>query len=410
MANRPAVVAVTAGPRAAAAGSAALHLDHARLLRGRGAVAQALLHLEQRLAAAPDDADLLGAFGRFLQEIGEHGRAIELLRRAVALVPDHAGLRFNLGLSLLTRGALREGWPLYAEGRQMRRADPMRRYPAPEWRGEPVAGKTLYLWDEQGVGDTLLYGAMIVDLMARGARCILECDPRLVPLFRRSLPDLTVVAAGPFADLGLGGRRVDFHAPLGSIGRFVRPSLDDFPPPRPFLVADPARRAAMNAALAQFGGGAKVGLSWRSASTSYADKSIPLLEWAPILTQPNRRFVALQYGDVGAEVAALRARFGVELIEVPGLDRTGDLDGLAALVAACDVVVTISNVTANIAGALGVPCLLLLGPGSLWYWFERRDDSPFYANMRLIRAERPGPDQWRPVLANAGALLTQAFS
>jgi hypothetical protein len=382
---------------------ATLHLEHARLLRSRGAVAPALLHFEQLIARGPPDPDLLNAFGRFLQEIGEHGRATEVLRQAVALAPDHPGYRFNLGLSLLTRGALAEGWPLYAEARRMRRADPMRRYPAPEWRGEPIAGKTLYLWDEQGIGDTLLYGAMIFDLQARGARCILECEPRLVALFRRSMPGLEVVAAGPFADTD----GFDFHAPLGSIGRFVRPTLADFPPPQPFLKPDPARLAAMRGTLAKLGAQAKVGLSWHSASTTYADKSIPLGEWAPILNQPGRRFLALQYGDIRADMRAVRERFNVELVEVPGLDRTRDIDGVAALAAACDVVVTISNVTANIAGALGVPTLLLLGPGSLWYWFEQRADSPFYANMRLIRASRPG--EWRPVMIEAAELLNTAL-
>jgi hypothetical protein len=401
--SRRACIAVTAGADAAPGTPATLHLEHARLLRGRGAVAPALLHFEQVIARHPADADLHNAFGRFLQEIGEHGRAIEVLREAVALAPDHPGYRFNLGLSLLARGALAEGWPLYADGRRMRRADPMRRYPAPEWRGEPLAGKTLYLWDEQGIGDTLLYGAMIPDLQARGAHCILECEPRLVGLFQRSLPELEVVAAGPFANVGASGRRFDFHAPLGSIGRFVRPTLADFPPPRPFLKPDRVRLAAMREALGGFGAQATIGLSWHSASTTYADKSIPLIEWAPILNQPGRRFVALQYGDIGADVRAVRERFDVDLIALPDLDRTRDIDGVAALAAACDVVVTISNVTANIAGALGVPTLLLIGPGSLWYWFEQRADSPFYANMRLIRA--PRPNDWRPALAEAAELL-----
>jgi hypothetical protein len=370
-------------------------------------VAPALIHFEQAIARHPADAELLNAFGRFLQEIGEHGRAIEVLRRAVALTPDHPGYRFNLGLSLLTRGALAEGWPLYAEGRRMRQADPIRRYPAPEWRGEPVTGKTLYLWDEQGIGDTLLYGAMVPDLMARGARCILECEPRLVALFRRSLPGLEVVAAGPFANAGAAGRRFDFHAPLGSIGRFVRPTLADFPPPQPFLKPDPARLAAMREALAPLGTQPRIGLSWHSASTTYADKSIPLIDWGPIFNQPGRRFIALQYGDIRDDLRAVSERFNIEVAELPGLDRMHDIDGVAALAASCDVVITISNVTANIAGALGVPTLLLLGPGSLWYWFERREDSPFYANMRLIRA--PKPDDWQPALTAAAGILAAAF-
>lgn len=393
----------TGRSRAARSPSPALHLEHARNLRSQGATTAALRHFEALIESYGRNAALLNAYGLFLQEGGDHVRAAPLFRQAIDLDPNHSGYRFNLGLSLLTLGDLEEGWDLYEHGRRLHRADPLRRYNAPEWQGEPVAGKTLYLWEEQGVGDTLLYGAMIADLLARGARCILECDPRLAPLFRRSFPGLDVAPTGPFADMALGGRRFDFHAPLGSIGRFLRPILAAFPPPRPFLKADPEKVARFHAQLASLGPEPKIGISWRSASASYSEKSIPLTEWGSILSAPNRRFVALQYGDCQAELAEAAARFGTHVFEPPGLDRFRDLDGLAALVQACDAVVTVSNVTANIAGALGRPTLLLLGPATLWYWFQDREDSPWYANMRLLRAAQAG--SWGPVLTRAADRL-----
>ena len=357
--------------------SPALHLEHARTLRSRGALNEALRYFEQLVRTHGGDTDLLNAFGLFLQEVGDHHRAISVFRETLALARDHPGYRFNLGLSLLTLGKLDEGWPLYEEGRRLHRADPVRRYRVPEWRGEPLNGKTVYLWEEQGIGDTLLFGSMIRDLEARGARCILEGDARLASLFRRSFPALDVVASGPFADMALGGRTPDFHAPLGSIGRFLRPALADFPPPRPFLKADPDRVAALRTQLAALGPMPKIGLSWRSASASYSEKSIPIAEWEPILSLPNLHFVALQYGDCRTELADISARFGIDPFDAPGIDRFQDIDGVAALAQACDAVVTISNVTANIAGALGRPTLLLLGPATIWYWFHERPDSPW---------------------------------
>lgn len=392
-----------AGQGRAARSRPAFYLEHARTLRKQGATAAALAFLDALAGQHGKDAAFLNAYGLFLQEVGDHTRAVPLFRKAVAFDPSHPGYRFNLGLSLLALGELENGWPLYEHGRRLHRADPLRRYSAPEWQGEPVQGKTLYLWEEQGVGDTLLYGAMIGDLQMRGALCVLECDPRLVPLFRRSCPGLEVVPSGPFADIGLKGRSFDFHAPLGSIGRFLRPTLAAFPPPRPFLKADPERVTAFRNQLTSLGPEPKIGISWRSASASFSEKSIPLTEWGPVLSTPDRRFVALQYGDCQAELADAAARFGVDIFEPPGLDRFGDLDGLAALVQACDAVVTISNVTANVAGALGRPTLLLLGPATLWYWFQDREDSPWYANMHLLRTQEAG--SWGPVLEQAAKRL-----
>lgn len=391
--------ATDAGQDRAARARPAFYLEHVRTLRKQGATAAALDFLDALIGQHGQDAAFLNAYGLFLQEIGDHTRAAPLFRRAAALDPSHPGYRFNLGLSLLALGELENGWPLYEHGRRLHRADPLRRYSAPEWQGELVQGKTLYLWEEQGVGDTLLYGAMIGDLQMRGARCVLECDPRLVPLFRRSFPGLEVVPSGPFADIGLKGRTFDFHAPLGSIGRFLRPTLAAFPPPRPFLRADAERVTAFRRQLASLGPEPKIGISWRSASASFSEKSIPLTEWGPVLSAPNRRFVALQYGDCQVELADAAARFGVDIFEPPGLNRFRDIDGLAALVQACDAVVTISNVTANVAGALGRPTLLLLGPATLWYWFQDREDSPWYANMHLLRTQEAG--SWGPVLERA---------
>ena len=363
----------------------------AQYLIEAGGGATAVRLLEDSVARAPDSADAVNALGSIHRKLGHHRASADCFEKAVALQPDNRALRFNLALAVLSQGDLERGWPLYEEGRNLvnRRADAFRRYPFPEWRGEDVAGKGLYLWAEQGVGDVILFGSMIGDLQARGASCVIECDRRLIPLLRRSFPGLAAVAAGPLSDLGLGGRQFDYHAPLGSLGRFLRPSLAAFPPPRAFLTADRRRVAACRERLAALGGGRKIGISWESKSAYYDAKSTRLREWAPIFAVPDTRFVNLQYGDVRAELAAVERQLGVAVFDHPEIDKREDIDGLAALVAACDLVVTVSNVTAHIAAGQGKATFQILGPETMWYWFQDRPDSPWYPDLRQVRAAVP---------------------
>lgn len=377
----------------------------AQLLIERGGGATAVALLEDAVARAPDSAEAVNALGSVHRKLGQHRASAGYFEKAVALEPGNQALRFNLALAVLSQGDLARGWPLYEEGRNLvsQRADAFRRYPFPEWQGESVEGKSLYLWAEQGVGDVILFGSMIGDLIGQGARCVIECDKRLIPLLRRSFPGLAAVAAGPLSDLGLGGRQFDYHAPLGSLGRFLRPSLEAFPPPRAFLKADRRRVAACRERLAALGDGRKIGISWASKSAFYDAKSTALRDWAPIFAVPDIHFVNLQYGDVREELAAVERDLGVAIFDHPEIDKREDIDGLAALVAACDLVVTVSNVTAHIAAGQGKTTFQILGPETMWYWFQERADSPWYPGLHQVRAAVPY--RWDDAIAAVAAAL-----
>lgn len=130
-----------------------------------------------------------------------------------------------------------------------------------------------------------------------------------------------------------------------------------------------------------------------------------LRDLAPLFGMDGVRFVDLQYGDTAAERGRVSDELGVELMHVDQVDNRGDLDGLAALIGVCDVVVTISNTTAHLAGALGKPTLLMLpfGYARHWYWHEGRDDSPWYPSLRLYRQHAAG--DWSAVFAGVRAAL-----
>jgi hypothetical protein len=235
---------------------------------------------------------------------------------------------------------------------------------------------------------------MIPDLASSPLTLTLEVDRRLVPLYQRSFPGVAVAprrpppAADPAAH--------DCQTPMASLGRWLRPSFESFPR-RAFLQPDPQRVKEYRRRMAG-GQACVVGVSWRSANREFGSfKSTELGDWRGILEVPHSRFVDLQYGDTAGERESLE-KAGVRIEHLPDLDLMEDLDGVAALCAACDLIVTVSNVTAHIAGAVGVPVWLIApkGNGRLWYWFSGRSDSPWYPSVRIFEQSIPG--SWREPL------------
>jgi tetratricopeptide (TPR) repeat protein/ADP-heptose:LPS heptosyltransferase len=336
--------------------------------------------------------------GTTLMHYGRNPEAIDMLRRGLQLDPGHAAAHWDLSFALLGCGRLREGWE-ECEWRWRRpRAEP-RRYTFTPWDGDASSPRRLLLWAEQGVGDQIMHASMIPELAATKLDLTLEIDPRLLPLARRSFPGVKVVPrrespAASAADF-------DCQAPLGSLGRWLRPSFESFPAHRGYLKPDPARAGAYRSRLLGTAQPAQrvIGVSWRSANREFgAYKSCSLTEWTPILRAPHARFVDLQYGDTASERGRAEQQSGTRIEHLPDLDLFNDLEGLAALCAACDLVITASNATAHVAGALGRPVWLIVptGYGRIWYWFSGRRDSPWYPSMRVYSQAAPG--DWSGVL------------
>lgn len=396
-----------------------------------GEIDEALALYEQAHAADPQSAAVLSNYGDGLNCAGRHEEAVEKLTAALALEPNHAmahcnlgtaygamgrvedaiaeyrhavalapsfwAARKNLGAALVMIGAFAEGWQEYdwrfaADG-------PMPRgLTAPVWDHGPVDGELLICL-EQGLGDQILQAGLIADLAAHLAaapdtKIVWECDPRLAPLIARSFPMLRVLAAAPWPGVADAGPGIKAQYPAGSLARLFRPSAESFPARGGHLKADPARVAEMVERLDLEPGQKLVGFSWRSDRKNVnGAKSTDLAAWADILATENTRFVSLQYGADDSGLA------------LPGLDNTNDLEGLAALISLCDAVVTVSNVTAHIAGALGVPCFVLVGPSraARWYWGASGETTPWYRTAHLIRREYG--EAWGAPLAAAAARL-----
>ena len=360
----------------------------------------------------PADLEALKNLGNVLKEQNRMDEALACYDRLLARDPHHIPALYNKSIALLTQGRLAEGWDLYDYRLQFDHGKPNtapRTPPAlPDWRGQPLSQPLLVL-PEQGLGDQIFYGAMLADLSLAGLASHTLLDARLVDLFRRSFPALSFGADGaadgasdPAAWSAQGyGAKIR----LASLGRYFRRDAAGLARvPAPFLQADSAATARLRHRIAN-PGRLVCGLTWSSKNADTgALKSLPLAMLEPVLQVPGVDFIDLQYGDTAAERQALERRSGRVVHRLDDIDNKDDIDALAALVSACDLVITVSNSTAHLAAALGKPVVILLAHHTpLWYWHLGSLSSPWYPTATLLR--QPTPGDWDPVVATAARML-----
>ncbi|PWC34526.1 hypothetical protein TSO352_20605 [Azospirillum sp. TSO35-2] len=365
-------------------GHAPLHAVLAYAMNGAQRPTEAAAACRRALALAPALADPLCTLG-LAEQLQGNPAAGRWFDRAVAAAPSHALARFNRGLLSLERGALTAGWADYAYRFKAGRVRPERRFTIPEWRGEPLAGKRLFVWREQGVGDEFLFASCYPDLIKLAGTVVIECERRLVPLFAQSFPKAIVRAEQPPCGL-MEAEAVDgdYHIPAGSVPRLLRERLSAFPERSCWLYADPGRVSDWRERLDAAGDDLRVGISWRSQLMTADRRSayLPLDAWGPLFAVPGVTFVNLQYDDCRAEILDAERRFGVPIYGWNGVDLRNDFEETAALVSALDLVIAPANSVAELAGALGVP---------VWR-FGRRDwthlgtaGRPWYPSMRTFQ-------------------------
>jgi hypothetical protein len=339
----------------------------------QGRLAEAEFSLTTALAKDPTGFEPLHFLAVLRVQQGRQREALDLVNRA-----------------LRQRSRSPEALALQGELRSQIERDADR----PRWNGEYVAG-TLLVSGQQGLGEQILYASMVPDLAPYADQVGLDVDPRLVCLFARSFPGTRVVPHGSAGES-------DAQAPMPSLVRRLRPNWDAFPRrEQGFLVPDKTRADALRERLAG-DGRLVVGLSWKSRKNSKLAKakSACLLDFAPVLRMPNCRFIDLQYGDTRAERETVARDMGVHVEQLGDVDNSQDVDGLAALMTACDIVVSVSNATAHLAGAIGRPTWVFVPHGQAcpWYWFAERDDTPWYPHLRLKR--QASGQSWTDLIAS----------
>lgn len=354
----------------------------------------------------PDAMSLMMAV---LVELGTGEPLAPLVEEALARFPGEWQVRKLAAEHLLKAGDYRRGFPLFAD---MRIPPSGERHPAdaiavPWWSGERFDG-TLLVGAEQGIGDEILTASMYPDLVAMGQEAVVEADARLLPVLRRSFPALTFIARNEGGLAAIAAARPGCRKVIsGDLGRFFRADVEDFGTQAPWLVADPARvRHFREKYRLLWPGRPCIGISWKSQRVmkSGTRKDIPLAYFAPLFAATDAAFVNLQYGETAGDIATL-GEHAARLFVDPEVDTLDDFDALFAQVAALDLVVTSSNVTAHVAGALGKPCWVILPRERpvIWYWGYSGERTPWYPATRIFR--NPVDTDWTGLFARIAAAL-----
>lgn len=325
-------------------------LGHAYDLLGQLELAEQ--HTRKAVTLSPDMFEAHNNLATVLMRLGKKGEANLHLARSQELNPNAKTL-WNMALNLLDMGDFKQGIGLYEFGFDAKTRLPARKPPMPRWQGEDLAGRSIMIWREQGVGDELRFAEWYHHVIALGARCIIEAKSKLVPLFERSFPDATILEEDFTRDVNRCD--ADFQMPAGDLPAFF--GLQSNPEERyAYLQPDPFRAKGWRDRIADLGPGTKIGICWRSGmrnarrNFAYAE----LDDLIPLFELPNTHFVSLQYDNCTKDLAEFEQRTGFHIHNFEEVDQFDDLDETAAMTSGLDLVVTAGTAVAQMSGALGV--------------------------------------------------------
>ena len=335
--------------------------------RNIGLLVPARRYNEQALKRDPQYVDALIDLSRIALYEGHIEQSCQYIDQALQIAPDSAAVRFNHAVLLLRRGEFDAAWKEYDRAMDLRRI--RFRFPGQRtWNGEPLDGKTILVFGEQGIGDEILFAGCLPQVIEQAGQCVIECAPKLEELFRCSFP--TAVVHGGVRGEGrqwlAACPKIDYETPSGSLPMFFRRRVEDFARQGGYLKAPDPRRRAMRERLSALGPGRKVGISWRGGTivTGTFHRSVSLLDWAPILKTPGITFVSLQYTDCHAEIARVERELGVNIHHWQ--DVIDDYASTAALVSELDLTVSVCTSVITLAAALGRPVWVMVPPSAEW--------------------------------------------
>lgn len=380
------------------------HILAGVVLRADGDYDQAEKAFRRALELDPDNGSAMANLGALIHDTKPE-ESLALLRRALIKDPGSDFVAQTLMLATMSTGDLERGWNLYnrrtrfpAVGNQICKYPDRIDGHAGTWDGRTgkVKGKSakVLLVGEEGIGERIMFASMVDDVIKTGATPIIEMTSgfeRFAPWFQRSFPKLEIAKGGE-------NFSIDYHINIGDLGAMFRRKLADFPKHTGYMTWDQERAAHFRHRLSP---GPIVGISYKSLASSGPHKSITLDKWLPILSTPGVTFVDLQYEGTAHE----RNAHAPLLNHLPDLDLVNDMDGLAALIGACDLVVTVSSVTAHMAGAMGKPVSAFIPSraGRMWFWGTSGDQSPWYPSMKLFRQAPDG--KWDDAISQVAAEL-----
>ena len=328
--------------------------------------------------------------------------SIQAYQNAIEIQPNYAEPHNNLGQTLLLKGDLHQGWKEYEWRWQCKDfSSEIRYFPQVLWNGSDLNGKSILVWTEQGVGDQIMFASMLDDLLQMEAKVITDCDIRLIPLFKRAFPKIQIFPRDNPPVQQLLDTNIDYQIPIGSLGRWLRSNQNDFKRKnQSYLQTCPEKTSKLKTKYKKLAGNKPlIGISWKSGNQNFGEaKSTSLKFWTSILSRQDCFFINLQYGNVKQEVEEhISNKNDTSIYLDNDIDPLENLDDFAAQIATLDLVISTSNATVHMAGALGEKVWNLLRYMPSWRWMLNKRDTLWYPSMKLFRQNRIG--DWVSTLA-----------
>jgi tetratricopeptide (TPR) repeat protein len=360
------------------------------LLNNRGNILKELQRPDEALESynkaieiKSDNAEAWLSRAVTLQNLNQYDEALISYKKAIEIRPDYAEAIFNRSVMQLHNLRFTDGWVGYEARWHTKEFNSTPLLTSkPDWRGIK-SEQRLFIWAEQGLGDQILYGSILSELQNFPNNKIISVDKKLIPVLQRSFSSYQFIDKTELLPEDL----YDEQIPICSLGQFFRKDVADFKNTAyPYLVDDPIKTQRIKSSP-PFSNQKTCGISWSSANQKVGkDKSVSLEDLLPILSTNDIQFVNLQYGDTTEEVANLQEKHQQSLYSVPEIDIFNDIDGVLSIISACDLIITTSNSTAHLAGALGKETLLLTpySVGKFWYWHDINGVSLWYPSVRVF--------------------------
>lgn len=348
------------------------------------------------LELTPDNRTQIFNLGTALEQVGRYSEAVTHYQKILAKDPNDAGVHNNLALVMLRLGEFELGWKHYEWRWNIALRDQQQHFNIPRWTGEPLEGKTLLVWAEQGIGDHIMFSSMLDELSRLGGTLHYEIYARLDSLFTRTFSNVNFLQREPDGQSEYNGTQLyrqrwpqaDYQIPMGSLTGIFRNNLESFGEGKAYLRPDPALlKETRSRYQALFPGKTLIGVSWRGGKALHSERQsrrIGFDDLSALAKLQNVQFIDLQYDSTEQDRNALR-QAGLEIYQDDTVDPTAIMEAQAAQLCALDAVVSVDNTTVHLAGALGVPTYALIQLNPNWRWGMSEGRSLWYNSVQLFR-------------------------
>jgi tetratricopeptide (TPR) repeat protein len=367
---------------------------------------EALFHHEKAIQLTPTDHKPWANKGVTLKNLKRYDEAIHHYDQAIKLNPEYAEAQNNRALLNLSLKKFQQGWEDYnARLKVLDFKFPTPPTSLPLWDGITHPNHLLII-GEQGIGDEIFYLSMLDKLKNKASNISMLTDKRLISILKRSFPRIAFLEKSTTLNFAL----FDYQIPLGNLPIIfsVDPSNSNTPW-EPYITDNSETTKSLKNSQ-QFQNKFTCGIAWKSANKKLgADKSISLSAFKEILETPNCQFINLQYGEVNEDIKLAESTCKTRILSVDDIDLFENIDGLLSIIKACDMIITTSNVTAHLAGALGKKTLLLApnSQGKIWYWHDEPQNSWYPSIQQFFQSE---DFDWSEAISNVAKELKKEIN